>query len=153
MITPAVMGVDPGVRGGIAVLAADGQVAWLRALNPAMTRGDFRQAVRTAVNVLVKERGNLCYMEKVGTMPTDGRQGAFTFGRVVGLLEGAICAYDVEIRNVYPAIWQARLECLSGGNKNVTKTRAQALFPGVKMTHALADALLIARYGQLMEAL
>jgi hypothetical protein len=37
---------------------------------------------------------------------------------------------------------------MSAGNKNVTKTRAAQLFPGVKMTHAIADALLIAEYGR-----
>jgi hypothetical protein len=45
-------------------------------------------------------------------------------------------------------VWQGALECLSGGSKNVTKLRAQQLFPGEKVTHGSADALLIAEYGR-----
>ena len=37
---------------------------------------------------------------------------------------------------------------LSKGDKNVTKSRAQELFPELKITHAIADALLIAEYGR-----
>jgi hypothetical protein len=35
---------------------------------------------------------------------------------------------------------------LSKGDKNVTKRKAQELFPSLKITHATADALLIAEY-------
>jgi hypothetical protein len=34
------------------------------------------------------------------------------------------------------------------GDKNVSKRRAQELFPQLKVTHATADALLIAEYGR-----
>jgi hypothetical protein len=37
---------------------------------------------------------------------------------------------------------------MSKGDKNVTKRRAQQLFPQLKVTHAIADALLIAEYGR-----
>jgi hypothetical protein len=40
------------------------------------------------------------------------------------------------------------MSCLTKGDKNVTKSRAQELFPEVKVTHAIADALLIAEYGR-----
>jgi len=56
--------------------------------------------------------------------------------------------YDQPAVDVYPMMWQAKMECLTGGNKNVSKHRAQELFPGVRITHAVADALLIAEYGR-----
>jgi hypothetical protein len=37
---------------------------------------------------------------------------------------------------------------MTKGNKNITKQKAQELFPGIKVTHAIADALLIATYGK-----
>jgi hypothetical protein len=37
--------------------------------------------------------------------------------------------------------------CLTKGDKNVSKKRAQELFPSIKCTHATSDALLIAEYG------
>jgi hypothetical protein len=40
------------------------------------------------------------------------------------------------------------MRCLTKGDKNVSKARAQELFPALKITHATADALLIAEYGR-----
>lgn len=117
----------------------------LVALRPDMTRRAMFEAARDAVKL-----GPACYLEKVGVMPRDGKVGAFTFGRVAGLLEaGAYAgAGGAEVVLVPPQIWQSKMECLSGGNKNVTKNRAQQLFPGVHITHATADALLIAEFGR-----
>ena len=148
MTTTAVMGVDPGVNGGIAVLRGDGTVAYLRALKPSMTREDLAQVVRAAVCTLKFEGGLVAYLEKVGYRPSDGGQGAFTFGRIYGGLEQAIIANGGIIQDVYPQMWQAGMECLTGGNKNVSKQRAIELFPQEKITHATADALLIAEWGR-----
>jgi hypothetical protein len=52
---------------------------------------------------------------------------------------------------VTPFTWQKRLQCLSGGDKNVTKARAQQLFPGVKISHITADALLLAEFCRLTQ--
>ena len=38
------------------------------------------------------------------------------------------------------------MDCLTGGDKNVTKRKAQSLFPWVKVTHAIADSMLLAEY-------
>jgi hypothetical protein len=48
-------------------------------------------------------------------------------------------------------VWQKSLGCLTHGDKNVSKAAAQRLFPGMKITHATADALLIAYYGYTKE--
>jgi hypothetical protein len=40
----------------------------------------------------------------------------------------------------------------SRAKKALHKERAQALFPGVRVTHALADALLLAEYARRLEA-
>jgi hypothetical protein len=36
---------------------------------------------------------------------------------------------------------------MTKGDKNVSKRRAQELYPQLKITHSTADALLIATYG------
>ena len=40
------------------------------------------------------------------------------------------------------------MKCLTKGDKNVSKRKAQELFPGLKITHKIADALVLAKYGQ-----
>ena len=144
----AVLGIDPGVKGGLAVLAGDGRVVHVRAFQPSMTRDDLSAALCRATQILEAEGSFHAYLEKVNTRPGEGHQGAFTFGRVYGGLEQGLLAHGIQLHDVYPMMWQGRLDCMSGGNKNVTKARAAQLFPGVKLTHMIADALLIAEYGR-----
>lgn len=144
-----VLGIDPGVRGGLALLNGEHQLIHVRAFRPDMTEEEFVSIVGQAVRMA----GGAVYLEKVQYIgrradgSKDGGQGAFTFGAVYGLIRGAVLANGHRPHYVYPLMWQTRLECVSGGVKNVTKARAAQLFPDVKMTHAIADALLIAEYG------
>lgn len=57
-----------------------------------------------------------------------------------------LASQSVPFEEVTPAKWQGALGCRSKGDKNVTKRKAQELFPEVKMTHAIADAYLLAEY-------
>lgn len=149
MTTSAVLGIDPGVRGGLALLRPDGSISFMQGFYPEMAETDFMSLLFLAVSGLRQLRSREVFMEKVGYLPGDGGQGAFTFGKVYGLLRGALLAHGLKLTDVYPQAWQARMECLSRGNKNVTKNKAILLFPGAKITHSVADALLIARFGQL----
>lgn len=49
-----------------------------------------------------------------------------------------------------PRVWQKIMGCLTGGDKNVSKARAQQLFPQIKVTHAIADSLLIASAARIL---
>ena len=150
MKTQAVMGIDPGVRGGVAVLGEGKGIIFVSGLKPGMTQKAVVGIVRMAAEWLRVAGGSVCIIEKVGFKKGDGGKGANTFGRIDGLLRGAALSMSLDVHDVYPFFWQSMMNCSSGGNKNVTKKKAQELFPSVKITHAIADALLIARYGQLM---
>ena len=149
----AVMGVDPGTTGAVSVLGSamsdSAKILYAQKFSPDMTRPQFKELMREAVRKLRVAGGEDVYLEKVGFKRGDGGQGAFTFGRIYGWCETALEHHDLVIHDVYPAIWQGRLGCLSGGNKNVTKRKAIELFGDqVKVTHAIADSLLIAEYGR-----
>jgi hypothetical protein len=144
----AVMGVDPGCEGGVVVLKGDGAVAWLAPFHGAMTHTEFVGTVTAGLVALRAELSRAVVVEKVGVMPKDGRKGANTFGRVDGLIRGALLALSYAPIDATPMLWQAAMECLTGGNKNVTKRRAKEIWPGIKWTHNTADAALIAEYGR-----
>lgn len=144
----AVLGIDPGVRGGLAVLAPGGKVLFVQGFKPEMTQADLVHVVKQGVEALLRFGSDSCFIEKVGFKPGDGGMGAFTFGRVDGLLRGAALAFGLTVREVSPVMWQSRMGCLTGGNKNVSKNKALSLFPDIKITHAIADALLIAEHGR-----
>ena len=141
-----VVGVDPGVRGGIAVLGMDGSVKHTYPLDPKMLEV-LLDVVMLSLQLACPDK-TYAFVEKVQHMTGDGGKGSHTFGYIKGFLRGELRARGFLICDVYPMIWQSALGCLSSGNKNVTKARAQQLFPGVKVTHAIADALLIAEFGR-----
>ena len=132
----------------MALLAPDGAVAHIWGFRPEDDRAELVAAVQSAVSALKMFDSRACFFETTGYMPGDGGKGSFTFGRVNGLLEGALRALGVPPIFVPPMIWQAKMECLTGGDKNVSKRRAIELFPQWKITHGIADALLIAEYGR-----
>ena len=149
----AVMGIDPGVRGSLTILGAGGFIVHQEVFQPGMTHTALVAAIRLGLNKLHDIDGKHVFVEKVGYMPGDGGKGANTFGRVDGLIRGAVIMWQLELGHgilldVLPMMWQAKLGCLSGGNKNVTKARAAELWPNVRWTHASADSALIAKYGQ-----
>jgi crossover junction endodeoxyribonuclease RuvC len=86
----------------------------------------------------------LALLEQVSAMPKQGVSSTFKFGASYGLLQGLLVAHGVVWQTVTPRIWQSEMRCLTKGNKNVTKAAAQQLWPEEKITHATADALLLA---------
>lgn len=144
----AVLGIDPGVEGGLAVVRGDATIAHLRPFRPAWTEAEFVGAVELGLKILAAEDSRIVYMELVGHMTGDGAKGSNTFGRVDGLLRGALIAFGYRPQLVRPMLWQASMECMTGGNKNISKRRAQELWPAEKWTHYVADAALIAEYGR-----
>lgn len=143
---PAVLGVDPGVNGGVALLGDFHRKAW--AIHPKMLEVEL-DVMLAEIQVAANDAGaKMAFVEKVQHMTGDGGKGSHTFGYVKGFLRGELRARGFLICDVYPMIWQAAMGCLSQGNKNVTKAAAQRLFPGVKVIHNIADALLIAEYGR-----
>jgi hypothetical protein len=145
------IGIDPGQGGGIAIVTESGAV--LRAVKMADTDRD----VFDALSCLNSHRA-FAVLEKVHSSPQMGVASAFTFGCSYGALRMALCAAGIPYDEVTPQAWQKVMGCrLPGGKgfgqrdataaKNHTKRRAQALFPYVaKITHATADALLLAEF-------
>jgi len=85
-------------------------------------------------------------VERVHAFPGAGVTGMFTFGNFYGFLRGILTASGIPHEFVQPEKWQKAMGCLTRGDKNVSKAAAQRLFPKIKITHAMADSLLIAEY-------
>jgi Holliday junction resolvasome RuvABC endonuclease subunit len=136
-----VIGIDPGVNGGI---------AWITNGKPCVEKmPDTLQDLWGLVADIVGEfgSGSKAYIEQVHSSPQMGVKSAFTFGNGFGHLEMALTAAEISFERIRPQVWQKAMGCMTKGDKNVSKRRAQELFPQIKVTHAIADALLIAAYG------
>jgi len=152
-----ILGIDPGKNGAI---------AWITDGKPCVEKmPDTLKDLWDIMQSIAHERGYdsanhiTAYLEQVTPMPSTGKgerrsmgaTSAFAFGRGVGNLEMALTAAGIPFVRVTPRKWQGAMQCLTGGDKNISKRRAQELFPSLKITHAVADALLIAEYGRRLE--
>lgn len=135
------IGIDPGLKGGIAFVREDGHHAW--AYKMPETDADI---LSVFADIQSGDYEPFALLEQVHAMPGQGVSSCFTFGEGYGKLQMALAALQIPYERTSPVKWQKALGCLSKGNKNVTKAKAQELFPNVKITHNIADALLIAEY-------
>jgi len=80
-----------------------------------------------------------------------GVKSAFTFGANKGHLEMALAAAGISNSEMGPALWQRKMGVpkkakgeTKTSHKNKMKGMAQRLYPGAKITLAVADAVLLA---------
>jgi len=88
-------------------------------------------------------------LEQVHSMPKQGVKSVWTFSGSYHCLLMGLYAFGYTFNLVRPQAWQKALNCMSGGDKNVTKARAQQLFPEERITHAKADSMLLAYYAKI----
>ena len=141
------IGIDPGKSGGIAWIE-DGEPA--QAVKMPETEADLWVLLLRIRNIEWVRIGVMPHaiIEKVHSMPKQGVKSTFTFGKGYGSLLMALTAAGIPFEEVPPGTWMKAMGCLTKGDKNVSKRKAQQLFPHLKVTHAIADALLIAEYGR-----
>lgn len=144
-----VIGIDPGKKGGIAVLR-DGELIGAYPWHPARLTTVLRCPVRPSLVVV----------EKVHAMPGQGVTSMFHFGQNFGEIIGICYAMNFSegIGNLMlasPQTWK-RACGLIGGSKGDSIRLAMELYPGTdfKATQSargpadgLCEAALIARYG------
>lgn len=140
------IGIDPGLSGGI---------SWITEGRPCAEKmPDTLQDLWELIESISGKRWAndkfecKAYIEQVHSSPQMGVKSAFTFGQGFGRLEMALTAAGIPFERIRPQVWQKALGCLTKGDKNVSKRRAQELFPSIKCTHAISDSLLIAEYGR-----
>jgi len=138
----SICGIDPGKQGGLAF--KDGNKVQAVSFST-LTQPEIAHKLREFMPEKV-------YLEKVHSMPGQGVSSVFKFGEGFGHLKGTLDALRIPYELVSPLKWQTSLGCRTGGDKNVSKTKAQQLFPQIpKITHYIADALLIMEYGCRLE--
>jgi Holliday junction resolvasome RuvABC endonuclease subunit len=135
-----IIGIDPGKNGAI---------AWIENRKPCVEKmPDTLQDLWELIQDIQSNGPRHAFIEQVHSSPQMGVKSAFTFGQGFGQLEMALTAAGISFERVRPQVWQKSLGCMTKGDKNITKRKAQELFPEIKITHAIADSLLIAEYGR-----
>ena len=134
------LGIDPGKSGAIAAIDEIGEiVGWIKGEETEHDIANWLKA--TALGGTAK-----AVVEVVSSSPQQGVVSAFTFGRSYGFLRGCLAAAGIPFEEARPQRWQKAMDCMTKGDKNVSKSAAQRIWPTFKITHANADALLIAEF-------
>ncbi len=135
------LGLDPGKSGACCLRFPDGSLEYFRFDKG--TPAEF-------FDWLAKYSANIKFglLEKVSSSPQMGVVSAFSFGESFGMVQGILVGAEIPFAFIAPVKWQRALGCLSRGDKNITKRRAQELFPQYRkqIVHANADAILLAEH-------
>lgn len=138
------LGFDPGQSGGVGIIRSDNIEAFAFS---GMTERDIHELVN---QIRGRYADNEIYamLEQVNAFPGQGISSTWKFGQHYGFLRGILTAQSIPFELVRPQVWQKAMGCLTGGDKNISKAAAQRLFPSIKMTHAISDAILICEYAR-----
>ena len=151
-----ILGIDPGVRGGLALVEINDGAApqLLEAIDIPVTGVSAKERVDVlAIRAWVMaHQPQHAYIERAQALPKQGASSGFKYGRATGAIEAAIACCEIPLTIVEPAVWK-KAHHLRGGDKEGARQRALQLFPSAhallarKRDHQRAEAALIALYG------
>jgi hypothetical protein len=152
------IGIDPGASGGFGVLdeRPGGNHAWACPM-PRTDAGILQVIDKLTENGTRQVR---VMLEHVWTSPQMGVVSAGSFMRQFGALQMALTARGIAFERVAPVKWQRAMNVmtpkerraeLGHKDKNINKRAAEYMlakgaFDNITVTHAIADALLLAAY-------
>ena len=151
----SIIAIDPGASGGIATCRA-GRYDCCPLPDTQGDLVDYLREIRFADDI--EHADSIVILEQVGGFAGVGRPGSamFKFGEGYGFLKGVIQALKFKLVMVRPQTWQkvfglgTASHCASKTIwKNKLLAEAQRRFPGLKITLATADALLLLEYWML----
>ena len=151
-----IIGIDPGLSGGIAVLENN---KVLRIFDmPVMSEGkkNKRQLNSALLVSLIKENikfneETVVVVEQVNAMPGQGVTSMFNFGQTFGAIKGICAALELPIFFVRPSKWKKHFELINS-SKDSSRTKAIEMYPTLssqlskKKDVNKSDAILIARF-------
>ena len=151
-----IIGIDPGLSGGIAVLD-NNKVLELFDM-PVMADGkkNKKQLNSALLAKLIKESisntsESAVIVEQVNAMPGQGVTSMFNFGQTFGAIKGICATLELPIFFVRPSKWKKHFELINSA-KDASRTKAIEMYPHLaeklskKKDVNKSDAILIARF-------
>ena len=146
------VGVDPGAKGGYAIIAESetGKAIF------AYPWDDTFFAYEMSALMWKKDDGITAVVEKVGARPGQGVTSMFNFGKNAGYIEGVLSALGIPYQLIPPATWKKEFS-LIGKDKQASIVTCHKLFPDVDLKRSdrcrtdsdgKAEALLICEWGR-----
>jgi crossover junction endodeoxyribonuclease RuvC len=158
-----ILGIDPGLSGGLAILDPDGTLAVhdmpvfeivrngkkKREVDAALLADTLDGVIKDAFGLRIDV---MAFVEQVWGRPGEAAANSFNFGQSFGVVLGALAALQIPITRVPPATWTKALGVQKGDDAG--RRRASELMPqhahiwARKKDDGRADSVLIALFGQ-----
>ena len=136
----AVLGIDPGFTGALAVIDPTRRrilelhdMPLMAPIKSAFTKAEKRRAVDLPKLASIIQSAILVHgvavsvVEDVGAMPGQGTVSMFRFGFYSGAIHGILAALNIRIVLQKPAVWKARMNL--SRDKQLSIALAKKLFP------------------------
>lgn len=136
----AIMGIDPGFSGAIAVIDPDTRrilelhdMPLVAPIKSAFTKAENRKAVDLPALAKIIQSAHLIHgvsiavVEDVGAMPGQGTVSMFRFGFYSGAIHGVLAALGIRVVLQKPAVWKSAMGL--SRDKQLSIEKAKQLFP------------------------
>jgi crossover junction endodeoxyribonuclease RuvC len=154
-MTWKILGVDPGIRSGLAIVnGSDGVAQLVDAIDIPIAGAGAKERVDALAirNWIVHHAPQHAFIERAQAMPKQGASSGFKYRRAVGAIEAVIACCVIPLTIVEPSMWK-KFHGLRGGDKEAGRQRALQLFPAAhallarRKDHGRAESALIACFG------
>jgi crossover junction endodeoxyribonuclease RuvC len=145
-IEPPILGIDPGITGGLALLHGADIAVWeIPVLDGEVDPHAVARIVRDAAP-------DMAVIERASSRPGQGVASVFRYGRAYGTLLAVLALEEVRHELVTAHSWKKAYRL--GSNKEEARALAVRTWPAhshlfkAKTKHGLAEAALLAMYGR-----
>jgi hypothetical protein len=143
--TAPILGVDPGITGGVAALFTDGTITAFD-----IPTVDGSVDVDALVRRIRELAPRLAIIERAQAMPKQGVVSVFKYGTAFGALCAVTAICEIPTHLVSPRRWKKHFGL--DADKERSRALAIRLWPGCglferKKDHGRSEAALLARYG------
>tara|TARA_Y100000114_G_C11753034_1_gene325417 strand:+ start:800 stop:1309 length:510 start_codon:yes stop_codon:yes gene_type:complete len=154
-----IIGIDPGLSGGVAILDMDGAVRSV-SLTPTISVGKTKRDYDIQEMQRLLSGGDVlwAFIESQSARPGQGVSSTFKTGYGYGIWLALITSCEISLNVVSPRTWTSKmLSGVPGDGKDRNILAAKRLFPKTDLRKSerarkphdgIADALLIAEYGR-----
>lgn len=149
-----ILGIDPGLSGGLAIMSKTGVlVEPMPTIDKELDLVELSRLIGGYANDI-----RCAFIEDVHAMPKQGVSSMFKFGKVYGMAQGIVAANKIPMTLVTPQKWMKVIHgnIVAQDSKDRSRLAFNRLFPkvnvveeGCRVQHmGMLEATLIAEYGR-----
>ena len=146
------VGIDPGKNGGAAIINEVPNHENTICFRCPKTPIEMAYTLISTIPEDISYSDVLVTVEHVHAMPKNGVVSMFSFGQNLGQWEGILGAFELDVTYTGPRTWMQHYDCKPNmerrERKRYLRGLAEKIFPNIKMTFNVSDALLIANYNK-----